>query len=987
MPLPFWHLPVASTKLSQPYFRLLAIMLLIPGLFITSLVSTCLFSVNISYAATVTSNDQLKTEQLLPQFSLKQRFSEKLTQPTAIDIDSLGRVFILNGDDSVQVFSNTGKWLFSFAQKPEQQLHGAMDLKIFNNKVVIVDSKNSQLVVYSTNGEFLHRISTHFADETPSIPVALAIDQHTISFSDRRHHRVCQLSISALTSVNSKKEPLIACFGQKGNKKTEFNFPFQIIKDKRGFQYVVDVLNATVKIFNRFGKNPRQISRFGINDGELFRPNGIALDEQQRLYVSDAYLGDISVFKAGKYLGLAQGLKTFNSPNSLRWINNQLWVVDYRDNAVYQYQQLSQAQSTPAADTSQMRRADKFSLNQHQQVSQKECVSCHLSWQANISPAISKIADNNILPVASQKMCDSCHHGAVIDSRQAIKGYQHFSILDSKMNVVDNKVSTVDNKVNNKTTAAELTLDLAKREDDIPNHYPLTEQKQISCGSCHTPHNVSNDKYTLYQEHKNNWLRISNSQQEICSDCHQSKSKGANAINNSQQLTTNKNSSLLSDGRNHPIKVLLGKVAQHANADNSKLVQTGIKQLQQGLPKSLAHHGASLDANQQLQCQSCHQIHGGFTDKLLTEQSKNNQLCAACHQQQSANSVEQARKKGIHPVNIKLEKTLEFGDKKIDALTCQTCHGVHDGSNNTALLVNSIKNAEAQCVECHQEQNSDSVEHAKKHNIHPVNIELKRTKTQQEHDKVSGDKVSINGKVVKTIGCLTCHSVHQGKANTAALVAPIANGELCQNCHQNQVNIVNSDHDLRLSAKDAKNILGQSAQQSGVCGSCHTMHQGKKGQLALSAIAIPKENHYNKASQLPTDMACLNCHQKKMSAAEKALERFSHPKKDMILRSKNKQMPLVDQHSNTSEFGQIACKTCHDPHNWQLKPLAEPTKQQKIIFNETSENIEGDSHNSFLRNKGVKNTFCVDCHRDETLFKYRYYHDKRSEQSDIDYLE
>ena len=955
--------------------------LLLGCIFITCLIIVYLLSTKPSYANTISAMSsqnpvsQPEKTQGLPSFNLVQRISEKLTQPAALDIDSAGRVYILNGDSRVQVFSPKGKWLFSFPKlsvgKAKRALDGAMDLKIVNDQVIIADSKNSRLVVFSTSGKFIQVISTHFANEEPSIPVALAINENTISFSDRRHHRVCQLNAEVLNTKPSKSistNYLMACFGNKGSKKSEFNFPFQLVKDKRGFQYVVDVLNASVKVFNRFGKSPLQVSRFGLSDGELYRPNGIALDSEQRLYISDAYLGDISVFKSGKFLGLAQGLPTFNSPNSLRWLNNTLWVVDYRDNAVYQYQPVR-----PRGVIA--KRSDTLQLNQEQQVSQKECISCHLSWQASIKPKISKIADHQLLPVASQKMCDSCHHGAVIDSRHAIKGYQHPSIFD--VNTKDENTAETHKKEEQSPA-----VDLNERQDGFPEHFPLTEQNQISCGSCHTPHNASKDKYTLYSEHKNNWLRISNNQQEICTDCHESKAKGADAYQNNQQAEST-TKGLLSHGQNHPIKVLLDEVTKPSSNDNRNLVQTGIKQLQQGLPKVLAHHGASLDADKQLQCQSCHQIHGGFTKKLLTEQSKNNQLCSACHEQQSANSAKQARKKGIHPVNIELEQPLEFADEEIHSLTCQTCHSAHDGSNNTALLVNSIKSAEAQCIECHQEQNSNSIAQAKRHNIHPVNIELNEKRETNQHQVVE-----INGKEVNTIGCLTCHSVHQGKANTAALVSPVANGELCNNCHQAQANIVNSDHDLRLSASTAKNSLDHTAQQSGVCGSCHTMHQGTKGQLALSAIAIPKENQYESSVQLQTDMACLNCHQKGMSGEEKALVRFSHPKKDLILRSNNKKMPLVDQHSTPGEFGEIACKTCHDPHNWQLKSFDGLTKQQeRIIFNEASKNIEGDSHNSFLRNKGVKDTFCVDCHRDESLFKYRYYHDKRSEQLGTEYIE
>lgn len=920
----------------------------------------CLTLMTLFTAKFVTAGTVDKPE--LPTFTLQKSFTDKVKQPAAVDMDSTNRVYILNGNNKVQVFSANGDWLFAFGQDKNHQLNGAMDLKIFNDEVYIADTNNSNIAIYSLQGKFNRTISTHFHHEKTSAPTALAIDEYSISFSDRKHHRVCQLTKAInQTKYPSKQSELMSCFGSKGNKKNQFNFPFQLVKNKRGYQYIVDVLNGRVQVVNRFSKNPRQVSRFGLQKGELYRPNGITIDKQQRLYISDAYLGDISVFKDGKYLGLAQGLAHFNSPNSLRWLNNDLWVVDYRANTVYQYQLVEN--KTNHTKTKTLFKEHSYQQKHIANLSQKECVSCHISWQVDVSANISKITNKAILPVASQKMCDSCHHGVVIDSRAAIAGYQHPSIAD---NIATNNSAKP-------TSAAELnnkhSVDIEKRQDKLSPHFPLTEQKQLSCASCHTPHNADKVKYTLYKEHKNNWLRIDNNKQEICIQCHQSETKGANAANNK---LLKKQSSLLSQGQNHPIKVLLTKIDQQTKQVNNKLVQTSIEKLQTGLPQILRHHGASLDAKQQLQCQSCHQIHGGFTDKLLTGQQ--NQFCDSCHEQQSANSTKQARSKGIHPVNITLENPIEFNDKKVTQLTCQTCHSPHDGSKNTALLANAVSSAQAQCVQCHKKADSKSLEHANEHNIHPVNIKL---------DK----QMKVAGKDIDQINCLTCHSVHEGKANTAALVAPITNGELCQSCHQAQSNIINTDHDLRITAKQAKNALAENAHQSGVCGSCHTMHQGKKGQLSLSAITPPKNNHYQQSEQLAGDMLCLNCHQQEMAGKRKTLTKFSHPKKDMILRSTDKKMSLVNKQNKVSEFGQIACKTCHDPHNWQAKNFESlPKSTVNLIFKTNSKNIEGDSHNSFLTKKGVKGSFCVDCHRNETLYKYRYYHDKRSEQPNLDYL-
>jgi len=130
------------------------------------------------------------------------------------------------------------------------------------------------------------------------------------------------------------------------------------------------------------------------------------------------------------------------------------------------------------------------------------------------------------------------------------------------------------------------------------------------------------------------------------------------------------------------------------------------------------------------------------------------------------------------------------------------------------------------------------------------------------------------------------------------------------------------------------------------------------------------------------DQLCLNCHTDKGAAKETLLKHFSHPSKDLVLRSDRKIMPLLDDKEKVSEFGSIACITCHEPHHW---PAGE--KMSKITGKKKkAENQIGNVLNSFLRRKGIKNTFCVDCHGIETQLKYKYYHDKLSRDTGIDYI-
>lgn len=120
----------------------------------------------------------------------------------------------------------------------------------------------------------------------------------------------------------------------------------------------------------------------------------------------------------------------------------------------------------------------------------------------------------------------------------------------------------------------------------------------------------------------------------------------------------------------------------------------------------------------------------------------------------------------------------------------------------------------------------------------------------------------------------------------------------------------------------------------------------------------------------------MNCHQKEGIGKDKEIEFYGHPFQGMVLRSDEAVIPLVETvHEDIAELGAIACISCHEQHSW--KPLKDTgEKSHAILDHRKQENIEGDISNSFLRDKGVAGTFCVDCHGIEALPKYKYYHHK-----------
>jgi DNA-binding beta-propeller fold protein YncE len=121
--------------------------------------------------------------------------------------------------------------------------------------------------------------------------------------------------------------------GSMGRNREEFRFPFMLDLDKDGNIYVVEVINTRVQVLAPDGSHVRFIGDWGIEPGQFFRPKGIAVSEQNEVYVSDSYLGVIQVFsREGPFLGVvgdaAGNLLKFTTPVGITIEGNRLFVIE-----------------------------------------------------------------------------------------------------------------------------------------------------------------------------------------------------------------------------------------------------------------------------------------------------------------------------------------------------------------------------------------------------------------------------------------------------------------------------------------------------------------------------------------------------------------------------------------------------------------------------------------------------------------------------------
>lgn len=86
-------------------------------------------------------------------------------------------------------------------------------------------------------------------------------------------------------------------FGKPGSTSGKFNIVAGIVRDSRGNYLVVDKLKCSVMVFDQNFKFVTQFSERGYKPGYLIAPDDIAIDNSDKIYVTQAAKKGVSVFK------------------------------------------------------------------------------------------------------------------------------------------------------------------------------------------------------------------------------------------------------------------------------------------------------------------------------------------------------------------------------------------------------------------------------------------------------------------------------------------------------------------------------------------------------------------------------------------------------------------------------------------------------------------------------------------------------------------
>lgn len=224
-----------------------------------------------------------------------------LKQPSDVAVGKDGRIFVMDGvNNRVAVFSSSGEFLYDFGGGGSGKGEFHFPLGITTDKsgrVYVADSGNHRVQALTSKGDYLYQIDLPKSGaQKPPDPtdVVLTMDQAHLIIVDNENHRLLRYHLA-------ERRFDLSVGGMEI--RDGFRWPFTVAIDRKGYQYVVDVINAIVRVVTPEGRITIEIGKWGVDKGEFFRPKGVTLDSKERIYVSDSYLGVIQAFdKEGKFL-------------------------------------------------------------------------------------------------------------------------------------------------------------------------------------------------------------------------------------------------------------------------------------------------------------------------------------------------------------------------------------------------------------------------------------------------------------------------------------------------------------------------------------------------------------------------------------------------------------------------------------------------------------------------------------------------------------
>jgi len=267
-----------------------------------------------------------------PEDELLPSLTTMLQAPTAVAVDADEFIYVVeSGENSLLIFQPGGAY-----SKKLSGLDKPISVAVNNlGWIYIGNSGTGSVEIYDV--ESLQQVGVLGIGAGEFIkPIALAIDSHGAIY-------VADEKASTVKVFNPDGSHRFS-FGEYGTNEGKLQHPTSIvINEVTGEILVLDVaegmMTAFIQVFTLDGILKRRFAAtWGVNGALLFRPLGMALDDTDRIYVSDTYTSQVAIYNsAGNYIGHLNGVDhPLHTPLGMTYSaeTSQLFVTSLRSASI-----------------------------------------------------------------------------------------------------------------------------------------------------------------------------------------------------------------------------------------------------------------------------------------------------------------------------------------------------------------------------------------------------------------------------------------------------------------------------------------------------------------------------------------------------------------------------------------------------------------------------------------------------------------------------